>query len=232
MYSKIINVKNLNYKYGVKPVLVNINFTVMQGEIIGIIGSNGAGKSTFLKCLTGAINNYEGEINILDTSQISSFLEEIGILTESIQLFNFLTVSENLKILNLIGRRKIDIQLIDYFGLSKFINTKFESLSLGNKQKLGLAIALNPINSLFILDEPLNGLDPIGIIKFRELMTEYKLKKKAILISSHILSELDKYCTHYVFIGKNNFSQKSSRDELINKYGTIENAYYKYNESY
>lgn len=196
----MLNVKNINIFYGHKEIIRDASFTISPGEIVGLIGHNGAGKTTIMKTLlgltkfTGTINFNGQEITLKDHSALQS----VGALIENPAIYPFLSGRDNLK---LYSTDSNDMEkLITKLGMSDYIDRKAKDYSVGMKQKLGIALALLNNPQLVILDEPMNGLDIEATILIRKLVHEYAAKGTAFLISSHVLSELQKVMTSVIII--------------------------------
>ena len=201
----IIEVKNLEKKYGNFKALNNLNIHIEKGSIYGLVGKNGAGKTTTIRMLVGLIAPNEGEIKICGKDvqkEKEEALKNVGAVVENPELYKYLSGRENL--MQIARIRKVSKEeveeLIELVGLKDRIDDKVKKYSLGMKQRLGLAAALIGEPRLLILDEPTNGLDPSGIIDFREVVKKAaKEKGMAIFISSHILSEVQNLCDRVAF---------------------------------
>ena len=207
--SPIIKTSQLNFSFssGVKT-LADVNLEVPQGSIYGFLGPNGAGKTTTLRLLLGLLRNQHGKIELFGTEFAShriEILKRLGSLIEQPSLYLHLTAKENLNIYRLIyksSKNRIN-EVLKIVGLENTGKKKAKQFSLGMKQRLSVAIALLHQPELLILDEPTNGLDPNGIIETRELIK--KLNKEhnvTVLVSSHILNEVERMATHVGIIHK------------------------------
>lgn len=186
-------------------VLQNVNLSINRGEIYGLIGENGAGKSTLIRILTGLAFQSSGEVTLFGkTENLQYERAKIGCTVEMPALYKDMTAKQNLEIQRVqrgIPDKKCISKTLELVGLDNTKKKKVNDFSLGMKQRLALAIALLGEPEFLILDEPVNGLDPTGIIELRELLK--KLAKEnhvTILISSHILSELNQLATCYGFL--------------------------------
>lgn len=189
----IIQTKNLNKSYKKQEVNKDISLLVPKHSIYGLLGPNGAGKSTLLKMLTGMINPTSGEIIYKEKLWSRNDLLEIGSLIEQPPIYENLTARENLKVRTLLYNlpdSRIE-EVLEIVNLTNTGNKKAGKFSMGMKQRLGIAIALLNNPKLLILDEPTNGLDPIGIGDLRELIKSFPKKGITVIISSHILSEVE-----------------------------------------
>ena len=189
----IIQTKNLNKSYKKQEVNKDISLLVPKDSIYGLLGPNGAGKSTLLKMLTGMINPTSGEIIYKEKLWSRNDLLEIGSLIEQPPIYENLTARENLKVRTLLYNlpdSRIE-EVLEIVNLTNTGNKKAGKFSMGMKQRLGIAIALLNNPKLLILDEPTNGLDPIGIGDLRELIKSFSKKGITVIISSHILSEVE-----------------------------------------
>lgn len=203
MEEHIIRTKDLNFYYGKKHhILKDLNINVPQGSIYGFLGPNGAGKSTTMQLLSNILSDYKGEIQLFGKAveeQTPQIFNKIGALVESPALYLHLTGTENLKyICTLKGLSFEEIEpILKTVGLENKGPLKVKKYSLGMKQRLAIGMTLLGNPELLFLDEPVNGLDPVGITEIRELLV--KLNKErgiTIFISSHLLSEIEKMCTH------------------------------------
>lgn len=215
-----IETAGLCKRYGNRNVVDQLNMLVPEGAIYGFIGRNGAGKSTTQKMLCGLTPVTSGEIRLYGKSYTDADIRsKVGMLIENAGVYSGLTAQENMRLYGLaIGVDNLEQEItraLGMVGLSDTGKKKVKQFSLGMKQRLGIAIALLGNPHLLILDEPINGLDPQGIIEFREtiqkLNHEYGM---TIMISSHILGELSKIATHYGIIKDGNMVQQMSADEL------------------
>lgn len=184
----ISSFSKVNKSYGKKQILHDLNFSIEEGKIIGLVGPNGSGKTTIMKLLSKLIYPTSGEI--LYSKSYSSLIETPA-------FYNELSGFENLKYFAKIKNVGLEnvLEIVDKLGISEFIKTKVSKYSLGMKQRAGLALSLLHSPKVLILDEPTNGLDPVGIKDLRSILK--KLAKEtgtAILVSSHILSEMELMC--------------------------------------
>lgn len=202
----ILEVKDVKKHLGKREIIKGISFNVKEGEIFGFLGPNGAGKTTTIRMLVGLIAPNSGSISI-DGHDIGREREEalaaVGAVVENPELYTYLSGRENL--MQIARIRRIDKeyvnQIIELVNLKDRIDDKVKKYSLGMKQRLGLASALIAKPKLLILDEPTNGLDPTGILDFRDIVKKAaKETKTAVFISSHILSEIQMVCDRVAFI--------------------------------
>lgn len=199
MQHQVIQTSNLSKSYDGRIILEKINFTLNQGEIYGLLGRNGAGKTTFIKAILGLIEMDSGEVRILSEKLSGEFskdlLYRVGVVLDSAAFYPNLTGKENLSIfarLRGISLKQVDqaLQVVGLYGEDRKL---FKQYSLGMKQRLAIANAIMHHPQILILDEPTNGLDPIGILEMRRYLKELSTNQGiSILISSHIISELEK----------------------------------------
>ncbi len=190
----ISSFSKVNKSYGKKQILHDLNFSIEEGKIIGLVGPNGSGKTTIMKLLSKLIYPTSGEI--LYSKSYSSLIETPA-------FYNELSGFENLKYFAKIKNVGLEnvLEIVDKLGISEFIKTKVSKYSLGMKQKLGIAITLLGYPKLVILDEPLNGLDPIATNTLKKYIREIKLKyNSTFLISSHLLKDLEEISDNVIFI--------------------------------
>lgn len=221
---EVIKTNNLVKKYGENIVLDNISIKVNQGEIYGLVGDNGAGKTTLFRILSGQSNISDGSFELLGESSEKNIMKvrkRIGTIIENPSFYPKMTIEENLEYYRLQrgipGKKNID-KILKEVGLLEVKKKKFNNISLGMKQRLGLALALLGEPELLILDEPINGLDPSGIIEIRNLLLKLNREKNiTIIISSHILSELYNIATCYGFLSKGKLVEELSLEQLNEK---------------
>ena len=221
----IIETKNITKKYGKYQVLNKLNIHVKENSIYGLIGKNGAGKTTLIRIICGLQDPTNGTyfINKIDNKakDISLVRKKIGAIIERPSIYEEMNAKDNIicqmKLVGLTNYQDIS-KFLDVVGLSNVGNKKVRYYSLGMKQRLGIALALVNNPNILILDEPINGLDPEGIIEIRELILKLNKEKHiTILISSHYLDELSKVATHYGFIDKGRIIEEISSEELNKK---------------
>jgi ABC-2 type transport system ATP-binding protein len=215
---------NLTHKFSEnETALNNVNIQVIEGTIYGFLGPNGAGKTTTLKLILGLLKKQHGEILVFgkpfEKNRVET-LRNIGSMIESPSIYGHLTAVENLRILQKVYRcpkRRIQ-DVLELVDLAQTGNKKANQFSLGMKQRLSIAIALLHNPSLLILDEPTNGLDPNGILEIRELLQNLNQNHGiTILISSHLLNEIEKLVTHIGIINQGNLLFQGTLGELISK---------------
>ena len=215
-----IEIKELNFSFGSKQILNKVNLNVPKGSIYGCLGRNGAGKSTTIKLLLGLLNSKDDNIflNDLSIKQDAIKIHSLtGNLIESPCYYTKLTVYENLKYLDVIykkGEERIT-EVLELVDLLYAAHSKTSNLSMGMKQRLGIAIAIFHDPEILILDEPLNGLDAQGIYEMRELFLRLNSQGKTIFLSSHILSELERVATHIGIIEGGKMIFEGKKEELL-----------------
>ena len=220
MKDVILKTNNLTKKYKDFTALNNANITINKGDIYGLIGRNGAGKTTLMKVITTLTNKTSGEFYLFDKddSDLTETKRRIGCLIENPAFFENLTAYQNLKYYaiqkGIADYSQID-KVLDLVKLSDSKNKKFKTFSLGMKQRLGIAFAMLDNPDFVILDEPINGLDPIGISELRETLKKLNEESNiTMLISSHILSELYLLANRFCFIEKGKIIKELSKEEL------------------
>ncbi|MBQ8424741.1 MAG: ATP-binding cassette domain-containing protein [Clostridia bacterium] len=218
----IIVTNNLCKKYGKFQALDNVSITIKKGGIYGLIGKNGAGKTTLLRVISGLQNPTSGKYSLFGVDykdkNITKQRRKVGAIIEKPSIYLDMSATENLKQQCLIlGIPNFDdiLKILKLVGLDNAGKKPAKNFSLGMKQRLGIAIALVGNPDFIILDEPINGLDPQGIIEIRELIL--KLNKEfgiTFLISSHILDELSKVATDFYFINNGKVIKEINSKEL------------------
>ena len=194
----ILETKELTKKFGRQKAVDNLSLQIEKNSVYGLLGPNGAGKSTTLKMITGMLHKTSGEILFEDKPLSRADLEKIGALIEMPPLYDNLTAWENLKVRTLLlglpdSRIKEVLEIVDLKNTGKKKSGQF---SIGMKQRLGIAIALLNHPRLLILDEPTNGLDPLGIQELRDLIKSFPEQGITVILSSHILAEVEQIADH------------------------------------
>ena len=224
MSKYVIETRNLTKQYGAQKSVASLNIHVQKGRIYGLLGRNGAGKTTTMKMLLGLTQPTSGEVAIWGkplAANEKKLLPRIGSLIESPGFYPNLTATENLRIfatLRGVPNRNAIKNALDLVGLPYKDRKLFSQYSLGMKQRLAIALAIMHDPELLILDEPINGLDPIGIAEVRSFIRNLCNERgKTILISSHILEELSKIATDYGIIHNGCLIQELTRKELMKR---------------
>ncbi|SHJ27532.1 ABC-2 type transport system ATP-binding protein [Clostridium cavendishii DSM 21758] len=220
----LVQTKNLTKKYKNDVVLDSVNITIERGRIYALIGQNGAGKTSLIRILTGLSFKSAGEVELFSKSEIKDLEKQrqrIGSLIEGPTLYNSMTAYQNLEAERICrgvpNKENID-KVLKLVGLEDVKKKKVKNFSLGMKQRLGIAMALLSNPELLILDEPTNGLDPIGMVEIRELIKKLNEENGiTIIISSHILSELYQVATNYIIINKGKVLEDLTLEELDEK---------------
>ncbi|TKC07728.1 ATP-binding cassette domain-containing protein [Pedobacter frigoris] len=216
----VIETRGLNHYFGQQKVVDNLSLKVQKGSIYGFLGPNGAGKTTSIKILLNLLKSQKDTVYLfgkeINSNRIKS-LKRLGALVEQPAIYAHLSGKENLInrcILLSINKRKAD-EMLALVGLTEAADKKAGKYSLGMKQRLGISLALLSDPELLLLDEPTNGLDPNGIIEIRNLMIELASKHgKTILVSSHLLSEIERIATHVGIINKGKLLFQGTITEL------------------
>lgn len=216
----VLKTNNLSKRYHNNKVLQNVSIQLEPGKIYGLIGQNGAGKTTLMRLVTGLTFPTEGGIELFGQSG-SNLAEErkrIGSMIEYPSIIPYMTAKENLKyyrIVHGIPSKTMEDELLELVGLKDTGRKKVKNFSLGMKQRLGIAIALIGNPELLILDEPINGLDPLGVVEVRELIIKLcEERHMTILISSHNLPELYQTATDYIIIHHGKIMKSITLKEL------------------
>jgi len=216
----ILQTNNLTKKYKNFTALDNINIKVEKGDIYALIGRNGAGKTTLMKVITTLCNKTSGNFTLfnMQDNNLTEVKRRIGCLVESPAFFSNMTAYENLKYYaiqkGIVNTKQID-ESLKLVGLEENKTKKFKNYSLGMKQRLGIALAILDNPDLIILDEPINGLDPIGISDLRDTFKRLNEEKNiTIIISSHILSELYLIASKLCILEKGKIIKVLTKEEL------------------
>lgn len=210
----IVELKNVTKKYKKSVAVDSVNLSLKKGKIYGLVGKNGAGKTTIMRMIADLSVPTEGEVNVL--------ADNIGTLIESPALNVGMTAKENIRFFSMLSKRSSnkksgysEEELLKLVGLEHTDNKKVKDFSLGMKQRLGIAIALLNNPDFVMLDEPINGLDPIGVVEIRNLIKVLNDKKGiTFLISSHNLPELHNTATDYIIIDNGIIKKEITQEQL------------------
>lgn len=224
----LIEVNQVSKKISGRQILENISFKIAPGRIMGFIGPNGAGKTTMLKMLTGLMIPNSGEIKICGYDIQKDFEKaafNLGTIIENPEFYNYMSGFRNLQIFANMSRRAITnediMQTLAHTGLKGAEKKKVKGFSLGMRQRLGVANATIHQPKVLILDEPMNGLDPEGIKDFRSLMKDFVRDGNSIIISSHLLSELQEIVNDIFIINRGKQIYAGSIHDFLGKSNNI-----------
>ncbi len=220
----LLSVSHLTKSFGSFTAVDNLSFSVREGEVYGFLGQNGAGKSTTIRMLLSLIRPSSGEIRVFGKSLSGNregILSRIGAVVEKPDLYRYLTGYENLKLFAALSGKKITrneiMQCLGVVGLDKRAGDKVRVYSQGMKQRLGIAVALVHNPDFIVLDEPTNGLDPQGIADVRNLIISLSRdQKKTLLVSSHLLSEMEQVADSMLIINKGKKLVEGNVKSLLN----------------
>jgi lantibiotic transport system ATP-binding protein len=225
--SSVLTTSNLSFSFHKgQKVLDNININVPAGSIYGFLGPNGAGKTTTMRLLTGLLPQQGDQIQFFHQSlqtQLPTLFHKVGCLIETPSLYMHLSGIDNLRLVATMQGidEKKAVTALSWVGLENAAHRKAGQYSLGMKQRLGIAMALLNEPQLLLLDEPVNGLDPNGMVEIRELLKELNQQKGiTIFISSHLLHEVEKMCTHIGIIHRGTMRFEGKINELANAAGS------------
>lgn len=222
MADSVIAIRGLCKSYKKQEVLHDFSLTVERGHICGLIGPNGAGKTTVMKILAGLIQQSRGELELFGSrDDLDGSRARMSFMIEQPIIANSMTARENLEYIRIMrgypDKRRVD-EILELVGLKDTGRKPAEKFSLGMKQRLGIGIALIPKPEIMVLDEPVNGLDPEGIVEVRKLIKRMQEGwGVTVLISSHLLSELSELCTDFSIISRGELVENLSREELLVK---------------
>lgn len=217
-----LQINNLTKSYKKKKVVNDFHLEVKKGHIYGLIGPNGAGKTTIMKMIAGLVQPDNGEIKLFgENKDLDEKRQRISFMIEIPYLDGSMTARQNMECIRYIrgvaDEKRID-EILELVGLKDAGNKKVKLFSLGMKQRLGIGMALLPSPEIMILDEPVNGLDPEGIVDVRNILKKLCIEEGiTILISSHLLSELSELCTDFAFINQGRLVECLSAEELESK---------------
>ncbi|MBM0784607.1 ABC transporter ATP-binding protein EcsA [Staphylococcus epidermidis] len=223
-----VKVEHLTGGYGKKPVIKDLNFELEKGEIVGLIGLNGAGKSTTIKHMLGLINPMEGKLsisNIKINEDIENYRRKLSYIPESPVIYDELTLEEHIEMTAMayqLSREEAMRRakpLLKVFRLENELKVFPSHFSKGMKQKVMIICAFIVDPELYIIDEPFLGLDPLGIQSMLDLMVEKRNENRTVLMSTHILATAERYCDRFIILDKGEIVAFGNLDELREQTG-------------
>jgi len=224
---KILEVNQLSKRYGKKSAVNGISFSIEKGQVYGLLGPNGSGKTTTLSSILTLLKPTSGTIKVFGSEDLTSALKRCGVLLESASYYPELSAVANLKISCSI--KGVDYSAIDAalerVGLTEDKNYKVKTFSLGMKQRLNVASALLNDPQFLIFDEPTNGLDPLGIAEMRQILMDLAKEGRTILIASHLLSEMEKICSHVAILKKGKIIDEGEISQIMKGQESLESYF-------
>lgn len=220
----ILSINQVSKAYGPVQALKNVSFDVPAGSVYGILGPNGSGKTTMLGILLDVLNADAGSYSWLGGVPAVTARQQIGSLLETPNFYHYLSAMDNLKIAAAIKQRGINDRerVLKLLGLWERKDSKFQTYSLGMKQRLAIASALLGSPRVLVLDEPTNGLDPAGIAEIRNLIRELNSQGITIIMASHLLDEVEKVCTHVAVLKKGDLLLSGPVDDVMRSEDQLE----------
>ncbi|EDH3591786.1 ATP-binding cassette domain-containing protein [Listeria monocytogenes] len=222
MTETVLKLEHVTKKIGQKNIVHDISFDIHKGEVFGLLGPNGAGKTTIIRSIVGLIRRSEGTVFIngknVDT-EYKAAISEVGAIIENPEFYMYMSGWANLKQFARMSQKNITDEhireIVELVKLTGAIDKKVKTYSLGMRQRLGVAQALIHNPALLILDEPTNGLDPQGMAEFRTLIRDLATKGTSVLISSHLLSEIQQITDRFAIINKGVLTHTEKMSDLL-----------------
>ncbi|MBC1962817.1 ABC transporter ATP-binding protein [Listeria welshimeri] len=228
MTETVLKLEHVTKKIGQKNIVHDISFDIHKGEVFGLLGPNGAGKTTIIRSIVGLIRRTEGNVFIngknVDT-EFKSAISEVGAIIENPEFYMYMSGWANLKQFARMSQKNITDEqireIVELVKLTGAINQKVKTYSLGMRQRLGVAQALVHNPALLILDEPTNGLDPQGMAEFRTLIRDLATNGTSVLISSHLLSEIQQITDRFAIINKGVLTHIEKMSDLLENHVAV-----------
>ncbi|MHB1921541.1 MAG: ABC transporter ATP-binding protein [Chitinophagaceae bacterium] len=213
----IVTLSGISKRYGSIQALDDVSFEVPQGTIFGLLGPNGSGKTTLLGIILNVLRQDRGSYQLFEQQPSEKLRRQMGTLLETPNFYHYLSGADNLALCAAIkGRGKEAIpEVLEKVGLLSRKDSKFSTYSLGMKQRLAIAATLLGDPPVLVLDEPTNGLDPVGISEIRNLVRHLAGQGKTIIMASHLLDEVEKVCTHVAILKKGRLLSCGTVDEVL-----------------
>ncbi len=214
---EVLKVENLSKNYGNIKALKGVSFSVPAGTVFGILGPNGSGKTTLLGIIMDVLKATGGSYKLFGQEPTSDQRKQIGTLLETPNFYHYMTAVQNLKVSAAVkerGEEDID-RVLEIVNLSARKNSRFNTYSLGMKQRLAIGAALLGNPDVLVFDEPTNGLDPVGIAEIRQLIKKLSQEGKTIIMASHLLDEVEKVCTHVAILKQGNLITYGDVNEIL-----------------
>ena len=222
----MLEIKNLTKYFGIKKAVDNVSFKVEEGHILGVLGKNGAGKSTIFRMILNILEPDEGEVLYNGQKIDHSISDRIGYLPEVGSLIDSYTVYEQCIYYGKMKSMKSEdiknnmFELLEQFGIVEYANMKIKELSKGNKQKIQFIISLLHNPDLIILDEPFSGLDPVSVEYFKRIILQLKEQGKTIVFSSHIMSQVEMLCEDVLIINDGKVVLDCNLEQIKQEYSS------------
>jgi ABC-2 type transport system ATP-binding protein len=223
--SSVLTLNGITKFYGPIRALNNVSFEVPQGSVFGVLGPNGSGKTTLLSIILDVLKANNGKFLWFDHPGSPEQRKKIGSLLETPNFYHYLSATDNLKVTQSISGRgnKTDIdEVLKKVKLYERRKSRFKTYSLGMKQRLAIAASLLGDPKVLVLDEPTNGLDPVGIAEIRELIVELKKSGHTIIMASHLLDEVEKVCTHVAILKTGELITTGDVNEVLQDEDVVE----------
>ncbi len=220
----ILSINGITKAYGPIQALRNVSFTVPEGCVFGILGPNGSGKTTLLGTLLDVLKADAGSYQWFGGMQADAARKQIGSLLETPNFYHYLSAMDNLEINASIKQRGYEdrLRVLEKLGLLERKDSKFQTYSLGMKQRLAIAAALLGNPKVLVFDEPTNGLDPAGIAEIRDMIRKLNSEGITIIMASHLLDEVEKVCTHVAILKKGTLLLSGPVDEVLRSEDQVE----------
>ncbi|MHB8065835.1 MAG: ABC transporter ATP-binding protein [Ruminiclostridium sp.] len=227
----VVSIEHLTKQYSNRRGIRGISFSIAEGQVLGLLGPNGSGKTTTMKVMTGLLKPDSGEVRLFGIDPLEdcpAVMAKTGCMIEQPGLYLYLTTEQNLRVVSRfypnLAPGRVD-EMLELVELSRYRNEKVQKFSMGMKQRLGFAMALLPNPELLILDEPTNGMDIGGTALVRDILKKETGKGCAILISSHLAHEMEQLCTHVAVMEEGAMLDSAPVEKLIKEHGSVEQYY-------
>lgn len=229
----VLTVKGLSKQFGSFIAVNKVSFEVQKGQVYGILGPNGSGKTTTLSTALSLLKASDGKVELFESDDLVAGRKKMGVTLETAGFLPGYNADKNLKMAALVKNvpfSEID-RVLEKVDLLSARKKKYKTYSYGMKQRLAIASALLGNPEVLVLDEPTNGLDPFGIIDIRNLILQLAQEGKTIIVASHLLVEMEKVCTDIVILSKGKLIKQGKLSDFIAQYQSLENAFIELSKS-
>lgn len=223
----MLEIKDLSHRLGRMTVVNQVNLAVPQGSIFALLGPNGCGKSTLFRIVLGLLPLQQGSVSFMGSTDAEVYRRQIGVLLDQPDFLDNQTGLQQLQWISLLKQVPLQqaLQLAERLEIAPALNRRVGTYSLGMKKRLGMVAALLGTPRLLLLDEPSNGLDPLHLVALRQVLLDYVAAGGTVLFSSHMMSEVERMCTHLALMSQGQIIDQGLRQNMLQDHQSIEDLF-------